>query len=218
LKYEAVVFDLWNTLVLWPFGDGPDGYAVMAESLGVPPDRFTTAWRDAYDVRAVGPLAESVRTVCEALGVSVDRAEELVEIRRRQTQELLVPRPGALDVLGELRARGRRIGLISVCSGDVPDVWESTALAPHIDVPIFSCSVGVKKPDSRIYEIASERLGVQLSSCLFVDDQPEFVRGAVAAGMDAVLMDSPEGAPQPAGSDGWSGPRITTLSDVLELA
>ncbi len=218
MKYDAVVFDLWNTLVLWPFGDRPDGYAPLAEHVGVPPDRFQVAWKDAYHERAIGPLAPTVRTVCETLGVSVERAEGLVQIRRRQTEELLVPRLGALDVLSELRARGRRIGLISVCSGDVPDVWEATALAPHIDIPIFSCSVGVKKPDARIYEIASERLGVPLSNCLFVDDQPEFVEGAVAAGMDAVLIASPEGAPEPPGLERWSGARISSLEEVLQLA
>ena len=67
---------------------------------------------------------------------------------------------------------------------------------------MFSCSVGVAKPDPRIYRIAAERLGVEPGECLFVDDQPPFVEGARAAGMDAVRL----------------GGEIERLEDVLDLA
>ena len=118
------------------------------------------------------------------------------------TREVLVPRPGAVEVLDELRRRGYRLGLISVCSEEVPKLWQHTELASRIDEPVFSCSVGVAKPDPRIYRIAAERLGVETRDCLFVDDQPGFVEGARAAGMDAVQL----------------GGDIARLEDVLELA
>jgi putative hydrolase of the HAD superfamily len=60
----------------------------------------------------------------------------------------------------------------------------------------------VAKPDPRIYRIAAERLEVETGDCLFVDDQPGFVEGARAAGMDAVQL----------------GGDIARLEDVLELA
>jgi putative hydrolase of the HAD superfamily len=66
---------------------------------------------------------------------------------------------------------------------------------------VFSCSVGVAKPDPRIYRIASDRLGTEPGACLFVDDQPDFVAGAREAGMDALHL----------GSD------IDRLEDVLQL-
>jgi FMN phosphatase YigB (HAD superfamily) len=67
--------------------------------------------------------------------------------------------------------------------------------------------VGVAKPDPRIYRIAAERLGVETGDCLFVDDQPNFVEGALAAGMDAVVI----------GDEPWDGPRVRSLEGVLEL-
>jgi putative hydrolase of the HAD superfamily len=217
VKYRAVVFDLWNTLVLWPNNDGGLGwYEQMADLVGVPHDRFSEAWLEAYDVRAVGPLEPSVRIVCERLELGGEHVERLISFRMDFTRNALVPRAGALPVLEELRRRGFRLGLISVCSEEVPRLWEETPLAAAIDVPIFSCSVGVKKPELRIYEIAAERLGVRTGECLFVDDQPEFANGALAAGMDAVLIASPKGAPEPPGS--WDGPRIPSLGAVLELA
>jgi putative hydrolase of the HAD superfamily len=219
MRYRAVVFDLWNTLVVWPvLEDGKDVYARMAEHVGVERERFTEVWWQGRHEREVGALVPSIRATSKELGFEERHVEGLVRIRHDFTREVLVPRPGALEVLDELRARGLRLGLISVCSEEVPALWEETPLAERIDAPVFSCSVGVRKPDEGIYRIAAERLDVAPRECLFVDDQPAFVEGARTAGMDAVLIASPEGAPEPPGVTDWRGPRIERLEDVLELA
>ena len=202
MKYKAVVFDLWDTLVIWPQDEWGSFHGRMADSLGIEHDLFTDAWVEQYDLRATGPLEPSVRAVCERLGVDGDRVEGLIDVRVDWTREALVPRPGAVEVLDELRRRGYRLGLISVCSEEVPRLWEHTEMASRIDEPVFSCSVGVAKPDPRIYRIAADRLGVEPGDCLFVDDQPTFVEGARVAGMDAVQL----------------GADIERLEDVLELA
>jgi putative hydrolase of the HAD superfamily len=207
-RYRAVVFDLWNTLVLWPTEDGRNFYRLMADHIGVAQERFDEAWTEHYDLRATGPLEPSVRAVCERLGVAGDRVESLMTVRIDWTRDVLVPRSGAVQVLDELRACGLRLGLISVCSEEVPRLWENTPLAARIDAAVFSCSVGMVKPDPRIYRIAAERLGVEPGDCLFVDDQPTFVEGALEAGMDAVLI----------GDEPWDGRRVARLEDVLELA
>ena len=200
MTYEAVVFDLWNTLSLWA---QDDLYVLMAEHLGVEHERFTEVWLEGYEERATGPLEPSVRAVCEKLRVSSDRVGGLMTVRLEETRKSLVPVEGALEVLEEVRRRGYRIGLISVCSEEVPQLWAETAMAPLIDEAVFSCSVGVAKPDRRIYEICAERLGVATRECLFVDDQPAFVEGAVEAGMDAYVLGEPP---------------VERLEDVLELA
>lgn len=202
MTYRAVVFDLWNTLVVWPQDDGRNFYRLMADAMGVEHDRFDEAWSGHYDLRATGPLEPSVRAVCRQLGVAEDRIERLIGTRVDWTREVLFPRQGAVEVLDELRRRGYRLGLISVCSEEVPRLWGETELAARIDEPVFSCSVGVAKPDPRIYRIAADRLGVEPEDCLFVDDQPDFVAGAREAGMDAVQL----------------GGDIRRLEDVLELA
>jgi putative hydrolase of the HAD superfamily len=177
----------------------------MADHLGISNERFIEAWTALYEQRATGPIEPSVRAVCEQLGVADSHVDGLISFRIDFTREMLVPRPGALYVLDELRRRGLRLGLISVCSEEVPRLWEQTSLASRIDAAVFSCSVGVAKPDPRIYRIAADRLSVRPDECLFVDDQPPFVEGAIAAGMDGVVI-----GPEP-----WDGPRIDRLEDVL---
>ena len=200
MTYRAVVFDLWNTLALWVMDDL---YVAMADHLGVDHDEFTEAWLEGYEQRATGPLEPSVRAVCERLRVSPDRIEGLMSVRLEGTRKSLVPREGAVEVIEELRRRGYRLGLISVCSEEVPQLWADTELAPLIDEAVFSCSVGVAKPSPRIYELAAERLGVDPGDCVFIDDQPDFVRGAVEARMDGYVLGEPP---------------VERLEDVLELA
>jgi putative hydrolase of the HAD superfamily len=201
VKYEAVVFDLWNTLVVWPEDQWETFYGRMADTIGIEHDRFNDAWVGQYELRATGPLEPSVRALCAQLGVHDDRVQTLIGVRIDWTRNALVPRPGSVELLDELRRRGYKLGLISVCSEEVPHLWEETELAPRIDEAVFSCSVGLAKPDPRIYRIAADWLEVEIGACLFVDDQPDFVEGARAAGMDAVRL----------------GGDIERLEDVLQL-
>lgn len=82
-----------------------------------------------------------------------------------------------------------KIGLISDCSCEIPLHWGSTPFAPLIDCPIFSCSVGLKKPDPQIYSLACEHLAIQPHECLYVGDgsSREFT-GAAQSGMYPVCV------------------------------
>jgi len=47
----------------------------------------------------------------------------------------------------------------------------------------------VLKPDPRIFSLLTDRLGVEATDCVFVDDQPGNVDGARAVGMSALWFD-----------------------------
>lgn len=50
------------------------------------------------------------------------------------------------------------------------------------DVIVNSCQVGVAKPDERIYRLAAERMDVEPSACVHIDDLAHNVEGARQAG------------------------------------
>ena len=128
-------------------------------------------------------------------------------------------RTGVADaVVEELRRRGQKLGMISACSQDVPEVWERTPLGTLFDSTVFSCSVGVSKPDPEIYALAAEELGVEAGESLFVGDGAnDELPGAERAGMTAVQLRVP-GERLTTEGDRWTGDYIERLSDVLELA
>jgi len=114
--------------------------------------------------------------------------------------------------------RGQKLGLITVCSQEVADVWDETPFAGLFDSTVFSSSVGLSKPDAEIYERASEELGVEPSDCLFVGDGAnDELPGAERVGTTAVQLRAPGEALTPDG-EAWPGASIERLSEVLELA
>ena len=112
----------------------------------------------------------------------------------------LVPRPDAVPTLEALRRRGQKVGLITVCSQEVADIWDETPFAGLFDATVFSASVGLAKPDPQIYELACEQLGVEPADCLFVGDGAnDELPGAERAGMTALQLRAPGEALTPDG-------------------
>jgi putative hydrolase of the HAD superfamily len=123
-----------------------------------------------------------------------------------------------VSTLEELRRRGHKLGLITVCSTEVVELWESTPFSGLFDSMVFSAEVGISKPDPRIYELCCEQLDVEASDCLFVGDGANHeLPGAEKVGMTALQLRAPgEGLTEP-GKE-WQGRSVERLAEVLELA
>jgi putative hydrolase of the HAD superfamily len=218
VKYRAVIFDLWMTLVPWDVEESKRFHRDLAEAVGVEPERFWDAWVSGHHLpnRNTGPIAEHFQAFFAELGVDPD-LEMVLAMRRERAKRTLTPRPEALPTLDELRRRGHLLGMISVCTEDVPQVWDETPLAHEFDTVVFSCEVGVSKPDPRIYEIACERLQVEPADCLFVGDGAnDELPGAERAGMTAVQL-RPPGEELTESGQAWTGPSVEYLSELLGL-
>lgn len=217
MHHRAVIFDLWGTLV--PFDAAAWTSRVvpaMARALSAPAAVFADRWRASFDECVTGDLASNLRSVCESMGidiadVAVDEAIALLGAFHRRS---FVPRPDGEPTLRQLRDAGYRIGLISDSSSEVPDVWRESSLALLVDAATFSCLVGVRKPNPRIYELTCRRLGVDPQACVYVGDgsNDELV-GAAAVGMRPIMLRTDDSQhPGP-----WSGEVVSTLSAVVPL-
>jgi putative hydrolase of the HAD superfamily len=90
-----------------------------------------------------------------------------------------------------LRENGYRIGLLS--NTEVPPMnFFSERAYKVFDVTIFSCEVGITKPERGIYEITLNRLGVQPNEAIFIDDKEENIKGGEEIGINTILFKSPE--------------------------
>jgi HAD superfamily hydrolase (TIGR01509 family) len=54
---------------------------------------------------------------------------------------------------------------------------------------MYSCEIGMVKPEREIYLDCSRRLGVEPAQALFLDDKDKNVTGAEKAGMHAMIFD-----------------------------
>jgi putative hydrolase of the HAD superfamily len=216
LTYRAVVFDLWQTLVPLPPESLRALYFKMADAVGAPREEFTEVWLSGRKSRDTGALGDSVRWVLDQLGLDGD-PQAIVGVRQDWTREALLPRPDAIPTLERLRERGLRLGLITVCSTEVAELWESSAFRGRFDATVFSCEVGIAKPDPRIYKLCCERLGVLPEECLFVGDGGnDELPGAERVGMTAVQLRAPGEELTEPGKE-WRGRSVERLEQVLEL-
>ena len=185
----------------------------MARLCGREPEEFHRVWRDGRPVRETGPMVPYLAS----LGIEEGQMQELLEARRAFAREVLGrPRPGAVETLRELRARGLRTGLITVCSEDAVDVWPETPFAGLFDAEVFSCSCGLRKPDPHIYRLALDELAVAPAEALFVGDGVnDELAGAERVGMRAILVHRPGEEPAWPEVRDWQGPRITSIPAVL---
>jgi transcription antitermination factor NusB len=89
-----------------------------------------------------------------------------------------------------VRERGTPVACVSNATTNlIPDL-EGRGIADCFDVVVNSSEVRVMKPDAGIYLRAAEQLGIDADSCLFVDDRPANVRGALGTGMPACRFTS----------------------------
>lgn len=104
--------------------------------------------------------------------------------------ESWVEYPDARPLLNDIRERALRLGLVSNATDLARRVLDHLGLTELFDSIVISSEVGVRKPDRRIFSIASEMLNTQPNRALYVGDKLTVdVRGAKSAGMNAVLID-----------------------------
>jgi putative hydrolase of the HAD superfamily len=192
---QAVLFDLFGTLIeVFSRREYDAVLDAMAARLEVPAERFRVTWHRTGYPRAVGLLprgVDSLRQVLAELGLARDEAalESAVALRHDLCRRAMVPRPGVLETLAELRRRGLRVGLVSNCAPEVAEVWAQTPLAGAFDAVVLSCTAGCRKPDPLIYRLALRQLGVAPAAALFVGDGDDReLLGAQAVGLTAVQI------------------------------
>lgn len=120
--------------------------------------------------------------------------------------------PGALRLLGELRAAGVRTAVASA-SRNTPLVLARTALRPHMDVVADGNDTTRSKPDPQVFQVALERMGLGPDVCVGVEDATAGIQAIHAAGMKAVgIGRHAVGAERTLGSVAELG-----LKDLLEV-
>lgn len=226
MKFKSVIFDLYGTLVD-DFGSSVgQKHAEFVEALAVPSEPFMKLWRQTTDMRVIGAfqtVEASIEYVCDLLGAALT-AEQLtraVAIRLEFIKRTLTPRADALETLARLKNDGYKIGLLSNCSIEIPILWPETDFAGLTDSAIFSSRERLKKPDSRIYQLACERLGMKSEECLYIaDGENHELAAAAKIGIHPLLL---RNSSRDNGSEllrearEWQGDVVSNLPEVATL-
>ena len=186
---RAIVFDL-------------DGVVVDTESTDFAAwDRAFRAYgevmpRDAW-VRAIGsdghhfdPLA----TLRERVGERLD--EKRMQRERRAYRDALIAlldaRPGVVPLLDQAEAEGLPTAVASSSEREwVEHHLTRVGLRDRFRLLCCKEDVARVKPDPALYRLAASRLGVEPTEAIAIEDSPNGVAAAVAAGLFCVAVPGP---------------------------
>ncbi|MCG3136096.1 MAG: Phosphoglycolate phosphatase [Planctomycetes bacterium] len=192
MRAPAVLFDLFETLV----SVRPAAHERFTwDVLGV----RKSDWMRAHFADTAGRALGRVKDPVEAMRLAVHEIDPAIPMDRieaaalqrvaRFDRHLESPAPRVVDAVRRIRSAGVRTGLVSNALHDEVQAWPRSPLAPHFDAAVFSCDVGVAKPDPAIYRHALDRIGVGPEGVLFVGDGgSDEHRGARRAGLVPVIV------------------------------
>lgn len=198
-----MVFDFGGPVLLTPF----ELRHIGERDLGLPPGTF--GW--------TGPFAPEQDPEWRAFQAGEMNEREYWAIRAQEFADLTgeeptmpalcahlysgseeeLVRPGARSLLDDAKAAGVPVGVLT---NDLTSFHDEAWLARmgiirEFDVLVDGRTEGVYKPDVEAYEIIVERMGIDPTTAIFVDDQPVNLSGAEVAGLTPVRLDPTDPAP-----------------------
>jgi putative hydrolase of the HAD superfamily len=214
-RVEACLVDAYETILTCDFSVQRRELSALA---GLDPD----VWEEAY-ARISPALNDGRLSKTEGFGQLLRACgrqpePDLVRAMVDMDRELLLGNarlfPDTVPFLSGLRARGIKVAIVSNCTENTRPLLAKLGVDALADAVVLSCEVGAAKPGAQIFRCALDRLGVTAGAAVFVDDQPGFCAGGVAAGIRAVQI-ARDGLDV---ADGAAGPAVVrSLAEVSTL-
>ncbi len=200
-RIEAVISDFGGVLTT-PL---VQSFMAFQDQTGISTEALGKAMQVATEANSgENPLFEMERgEISEAafLGQLTDALEPLLGHRPEMHRfreiyfEALDPNPPMIDLMRELKAAGYRMAMLTNNVREWEPLWRSMLPVDEIfETVVDSGFVGCRKPESRIYSLTLDRVGLSAKECLFVDDALVNVEGAQKAGIAGVHFQENEQA------------------------
>jgi 2-haloacid dehalogenase len=187
---KACVFDAYGTLF-----DFAAPARKCRDVLGDDIDRLTALWRDKQlQYTWLRAIQEQHADFWQVTGDALDFSLETLAIDKPGLRDRLMelyltldPFPEVADVLGRLKAADMRTAILSNGSPRMLDAVVGAAkLDTLLDAVLSVEEVGVFKPNSEVYQLAVDRLGIPAASISFQSSNAWDAYVASAFGMKVV--------------------------------
>jgi putative hydrolase of the HAD superfamily len=204
-EIRAVLWDFGGVILSSPF----EAFARYEREQGLPEGLIRRLNATNPDTNAWARLERSevdLAGFCELFEAEAAAAGH--EVDGRAVIALLAGevRPQMVEALRRIRARPLLLAMLTNNFVTGPDptgdgVAERAAgrgarseILDLFDVIVESSQVGVRKPDTRFYEIACEQLGIEPREAVFLDDLGVNLKPARAMGMTTIKVIDPDEA------------------------
>lgn len=207
----AVLWDMDGTLV------DTEPYWMAAETPLV--ESFGGTWSHEQGVALVGNALEDSARVLQNAGVRMSVSEIIdhltSEVMGRLAETGIPFRPGARELLADLKARGVKTALVTMSMRRMADRVIDLIDFDAFDFVIAGDEARRPKPFPDPYLQACEALGVSATETVAIEDSPNGLRSAVASG--AVSLGVPLMVPLTGAHELWPTLEGRSAADLAEL-
>ena len=127
--------------------------------------------------------------VAETLKLLDGEDKQIAQRFFREWHRSMRPIPGIWALIGELKARGYGVYLLSNASTWFAGHLDDYSILRLFDGRLISAPEKMAKPEERIYRLALERFGLNAAETLFVDDRAENTEAAERVGIAGYVFD-----------------------------
>jgi HAD superfamily hydrolase (TIGR01509 family) len=174
----GVLFDMDGTLV-----DSEKVWSVGLDELAA---HLGGTLSQAARLAMVGTnMAQSMRILHEDLGVDADPTDSVRWLEERVAGLFtggLVWRPGAAELLAAVRVAGIPTALVTATHRHLVEVALITIGAANFDAVVAGDDLDETKPHPAPYRTAAALLGAEPARCVAIEDSPNGIASALAAG------------------------------------
>lgn len=181
-----LVFDFGKVLVDYDFMFIISQFSKDTDKIARFAEIATSHWFiDGLDREAI-PFDETIRQMQQRYP---EFAHEFQLFSDRYADFAFSEVPGMRETLTELKARGFKLyGLTNWCSKLYIVMDRFKDIFSLLDGSVVSSEEKVIKPEPAIYNRLFEKFSLVPSECVFTDDKPVNVEGAIAAGMQGIVF------------------------------
>ena len=201
-KYKLVIFDLVDTLVN---GIGlSDVSGLLEQSLGT---ETVARFIDGGNIDTLASVDLAMQKFASIITLS-ESQEKLVREWLEWSEGFLFD--DAIETLQYLKQKGYLIAIISNSPPTSHDQLANLQIKQYVDHAIFSFEVGMRKPEKEVFLHLLRKMNVNPSEAVMVgDSMKNDIRGAIVAGIDAVLLDR--------NNESNYEPRISSLLQLRDI-
>jgi len=187
-RWDAVIFDYGRVLSLAPSAAELQEFAALVGITEPPFFEIYSATRHDYDAGRAD-FRQHWQAFADAAGVAL-RPAQVERIAEMETLMWLRVNPEALALAREIKAHGVRTAILSNIPHDLLAEVRKFSWLDEFQVKIWSCELGILKPDPAIYRACLDALGCRAKRTLFFDDRANNVEAARDLGMEAYIFKS----------------------------
>jgi putative hydrolase of the HAD superfamily len=182
-QIKAIIFDWGGVLI-----DNPVDAMVsfFVKKLKVPADKLVKAYQTYLDDHQRGRIDENELWQHMGRDLQLNIPQETPSLWTQAVASSFKTRKKVLQLAQQYKDRGYKMALLSNTEPAAVAYYKNQVKYPMMDATVFSCEVGMAKPDPGIYTITLDRLAVTAEQALFIDDRLDFIATAQKLGLQTI--------------------------------